>query len=66
LPGSRSRSGFLLEHRGYQALYAVTQLSREEFSRMFDRTLHDRVRREYGAEGALMDVYDKVRPAGVA
>jgi Delta24-sterol reductase len=65
LDATRSMEKFLLEHRGYQALYAVTQLSREEFRRMFDRTLYDRVRRDYGADGALMDVYDKVKPAGI-
>jgi delta24-sterol reductase len=51
---------FLLEHRGYQGLYAVTLLSRDEFRRMFGLTFYDDVRRRYGAEGALMDVYDKV------
>jgi delta24-sterol reductase len=64
LHASRLMERFLLEHCGDQALYAVTQLSRDAFRRMFDRTLYDRVRRAYGADGALMDVYDKVKRSG--
>ena len=36
----REMEKFLLDHRGYQALYAVTQLSRTEFRRMFDCTTY--------------------------
>jgi delta24-sterol reductase len=60
LDGVRHMEQFLLDHRGYQGLYAVTLLSRDEFRRMFDLTLYDDVRRRFGAEGALMDIYDKV------
>jgi hypothetical protein len=28
---------------------------------MFDRSLYDRVRARYGAEGVFMDVFDKVK-----
>jgi Delta24-sterol reductase len=63
LAATRQMEKFLLARRGYQALYAVTQLARDEFSAMFDRQLYDRVRRDYGATGVLMDVYDKVKPA---
>jgi delta24-sterol reductase len=60
MDGVRKMERFLMEHRGYQALYAVTLLSRDEFRRMFDLRLYEEVRRRYAAEGALMDVYDKV------
>ena len=61
LDSTRLMERFLIENRGYQALYAVTQLSHDEFRRMFDCRLYDRARWNYGAEGVLMDVYEKVR-----
>ena len=48
-------------HNAYQCLYAVTEQSESEFWRMFDRSLYGRVRMAYGADGAFMDVYEKVR-----
>ncbi|CAM9420866.1 unnamed protein product [Phaeothamnion confervicola] len=51
---------------GYQCLYADTFMTREEFREMFDHTLYDQMRKEYGAIGAFPEVYDKIRPeAGV-
>jgi delta24-sterol reductase len=64
LHGTRRMEQFLLDHRGYQAMYATSQLTREEFRRMFDLTLYDDVRRRYAAAGALMDVYDKIAEDG--
>jgi delta24-sterol reductase len=52
---------FLIAHRGYQAPYAVSMLDRDGFRRMFDCRLYDAVRERYGAAGALMDVFDKLR-----
>lgn len=52
---------WLRERRGYQCLYAVTEQTRDEFWQMFDRTLYERVREKYGANGAFMDVFDKVK-----
>ena len=57
----RRMEGFLIEHGAYQALYAVTEMTREDYRKMFDCTLYDRVRANYGAEGVFMDAYDKVR-----
>lgn len=57
----RRMEAWTRKHRGYQCLYAVTEQSEAEFWRMFDRTLYARVRARYGADGAFMDVYDKVR-----
>jgi Delta24-sterol reductase len=56
----RAMEQFLLEHRGYQALYSVTQMTEDEFRRMFDCRLYDDVRRRYGLE-VFLDVYEKVR-----
>ena len=61
LVATRLMERFLIENSGYQVLYAVTQLSRDEFRRMFDCALYDQARRDYGADGALMDVHEKVR-----
>jgi len=62
LDALREMEAFLIENRGYQALYAVTQMSRRDFRRMFDCALYDEVRRRYGSDAVFMDVYDKVRP----
>jgi delta24-sterol reductase len=63
LDALREMESFLIENRGYQALYAVTQMSRADFRRMFDCTLYDEVRQRYGSD-VFMDVYDKVRLPG--
>ncbi|HVZ33168.1 MAG TPA: FAD-binding protein, partial [Polyangiaceae bacterium] len=57
----RNLEAWLREHHGYQCLYAVTEQTRSEFWQMFDRTLYERVREKYGAAGAFMDVFDKVK-----
>jgi Delta24-sterol reductase len=53
------------KHRGFQCLYAVTEQTENEFWRMFDRSLYGRVRAAYGAEGAFLDVFAKVRRVDV-
>jgi hypothetical protein len=60
LDGVAEMEQFLIDHRGYQGTYAVTLLSHDDFRRMFDLKLYDEARRRYSADGALMDVYDKV------
>ena len=61
----RTMQDYAIAHRGYQCLYAVTELTREEFRRMFDCRLYDDVRQKYHAQGVFMDAYDKVkRPSG--
>jgi delta24-sterol reductase len=57
----RKMEAWLREHKAYQCLYAVTEQTRSEFWQMFDRTLYDAVRLKYGAQGAFMDVFDKVK-----
>jgi delta24-sterol reductase len=60
----RNMEAWARAHGAYQCLYAVTEQREDEFWRMFDRSLYARVRKTYAAEGAFMDVYDKVRRPG--
>lgn len=57
----RNMETWLREHHSYQCMYAVTEQTREQFWQMFSRTLYEQVRKAYGAEGAFMDVFDKVK-----
>lgn len=57
----RGMEAFARAHRGVQCLYAITEMTRDEYREMFDCTLYDRVREKYGAQGVFMDAYDKVR-----
>ena len=57
----RNFEAWLRENHSYQCLYAVTEQTRAEFWQMFDRTLYEKVRAKYGAVGAFMDVFDKVK-----
>ena len=56
----RRMERWLRAHHGYQCLYAVTEQTREQFWKMFDRTLYDQVRGKYGGGGTFMDVFDKI------
>lgn len=58
----RRMEEFTRQVGGYPFLYADTFMTREEFRRMFDLTLYEKVRRAYGAEGAFPDLYEKIRP----
>lgn len=52
---------FVIDHNGYQALYAQTKMSREQFRTMFDHTAYDRMREALPYCGEAFDeVYDKV------
>lgn len=51
---------FVIDNHGYQALYAVTYMNKDEFREMFDHTLYDQLRKKYNAEDAFPDVYTKV------
>jgi len=48
---------------GFQALYAQTYQSREEFRKMFDHKLYDQIREKYDCVAALPEIYDKVSRA---
>lgn len=51
---------WLIENHGYQTLYAITELNEQDFWKMFDKTLYQKCREKYNAEGSFMDVYYKV------
>ncbi|MDD5411142.1 MAG: FAD-binding oxidoreductase, partial [Methylobacter sp.] len=56
---------FVIEHRGYQALYARTSMSREEFRTMFDHAGYDHLRERLPyCRQAFDEVYDKVSSKG--
>lgn len=56
---------FVLDHKGYQALYAKTTLSRESFRAMFDHKDYDRLREQLPyCKLAFDEVYDKVSSKG--
>ena len=47
---------------GFQHTYCDSFQSKEEFEQMFDTAPNVRLRLEYGAEGAFVEVYEKTRP----
>ena len=56
---------FVMDHHGYQALYAKTTLSREEFRSMFDHSGYDKLREQLPyCKQAFDEVYDKVSSKG--
>ncbi|HJK96428.1 MAG TPA: FAD-binding protein [Polyangiaceae bacterium LLY-WYZ-14_1] len=57
----RRMEAWCRDHHSYQCLYAVTEQTRDEFWQMFDPTLYRQVRAAYGADGAFLDVFDKVK-----
>lgn len=58
----REMEHFTREVGGYPFLYADTFMTREEFAEMFDLTLYEKVRKQYGAEAAFPHLYDKIKP----
>jgi delta24-sterol reductase len=56
---------FVIDHHGYQALYAKTTLSREDFRTMFDHSEYDQLRERLPfCKHAFDEVYDKVSSKG--
>ncbi|MDD5632151.1 MAG: FAD-binding protein [Methylococcales bacterium] len=56
---------FVIDHHGYQALYAKTTLSREDFRIMFDHGDYDSLRKQLPfCKQAFDEVYDKVSSKG--
>ncbi len=52
---------FVIENHGYQALYAVTTMTREQFRTMFDHSAYDRLREQLPlCTRAFDEVYEKV------
>eukprot|EP01027_Heterolobosea_sp_BB2_P023778 GEZU01035778.1.p1 GENE.GEZU01035778.1~~GEZU01035778.1.p1 ORF type:complete len:544 (+),score=207.34 GEZU01035778.1:103-1632(+) len=60
----RAVEKFVRDVHGYQALYADSYMTREEFRQMFDHTLYDKLRKQIpNCEKAFPEVYDKVSKA---
>lgn len=56
---------FVIENQGYQALYAKTLLSEDDFKKMFDHTAYDRLRDSLPfCRQAFGEIYDKVSSRG--
>jgi len=57
----RSIEEYVRNVNGYQALYADTLMTREEFRQMFDHTDYDRLRKELPlCNQAFPEIYDKI------
>merc|ERR1719277_2571722 len=56
----RAVEEFVASVDGFEMLYADSYMSRQEFGRMFDRTLYEDLRRRLGADKAFPDIYDKI------
>ena len=59
----RNVEKFVRSVKGFQAMYADSHLSREEFREMFDHTNYDKLRQQYKCEKAFPEIYDKVSKA---
>ena len=60
-----SLEALVIESHGYQALYAVTTLTRDQFRTMFDHSAYDRLRTQLPlCTRAFDEVYDKVSCEG--
>lgn len=57
---TRAVEKFVRDVQGYQALYAATFMTAEEFEQMFDHTVYNKLRKQYKCDGALPRIYDKV------
>lgn len=57
---TKALEAYVIKSGGFQMLYADSYLSREEFRKMFDHSLYDRMRKELDCEKAFPEVYDKV------
>jgi len=56
----RAVEKYVKDARGFQALYADTHMTRDEFEKMFDMQLYNKMRKKYDCEKAFPYVYDKV------
>ncbi|XP_030025267.2 delta(24)-sterol reductase [Manduca sexta] len=61
IKSTRNVENFVMEHQGFQMLYADTYTSLEEFRKMFDHTLYDKVRNSLPyCKEAFPEIYGKV------
>lgn len=59
----RNVEKFVRSVKGFQAMYADSHLTREEFREMFDHENYDKLRKQYNCEKAFPEIYDKVSKA---
>ncbi len=52
---------WLIQIGGYSALYAIVELDRERFDKMFDRKLYNEMRAKWDPSGKLLDCFEKVK-----
>lgn len=57
---TRQLEDIVVEAKGFQMLYADTFRTRDEFRKMFDHRLYDRLRKELICEKAFPEIYDKI------
>lgn len=61
IPTTRRLEAYVTKVNGFQMLYADTYMTREEFRKMFDHSLYDKMRRKLSnCERAFPEVYDKI------
>ncbi|KAL3280089.1 hypothetical protein HHI36_017594 [Cryptolaemus montrouzieri] len=60
LENTRRIEEFVAKRNGFQMLYADTYTTREEFRKMFDHSLYDKMRNELNCKEAFPEIYDKV------
>jgi delta24-sterol reductase len=54
---------FVRDVKGFQALYALTLMTRTEFEEMFDHKVYSQLRKKYECDGAFPVIYDKISRA---
>eukprot|EP00921_Rhytidocystis_pertsovi_P008969 GHVQ01014524.1.p1 GENE.GHVQ01014524.1~~GHVQ01014524.1.p1 ORF type:complete len:501 (+),score=46.83 GHVQ01014524.1:113-1615(+) len=55
---------FAIDHKGYVAFYAETQLTKEELLEMMDLKTYDKVRKDNNCEKAFPHMYEKISNVG--
>jgi delta24-sterol reductase len=56
----RSVEKWVRDVKGFQALYAATYQTQQELETMFDHSVYYKLRKQYGCEGSMPVIYDKV------
>jgi hypothetical protein len=51
---------FVIEIGGFQALYADSYLNETDFRKMFDHTLYEKIRKQYGCDKMFPSTYFKL------
>ena len=66
IESQRRLERYAMDHEGYAAPYAETQLTLEEFNEMFDFQLknYHKLRKEFDCEKAFPHVYEKISKLG--